>query len=205
MKVLLIVGLIMLGPSGRGVAYADSEGYYCMGRGYLAYQFGMAAPPAAPHRLYVVRTAGPTGIPEAVVLELPQFQVHGMRCGAGWIDVRSFNAVYHVILDKDDRPVRYEAQPAPDGQAIPREFILSQLQNLGPWRGGRAYRKPVRASLGVKERGGQYLLEINATVVPPLEKCELAITSRIVETDRNGREINARIIFQGGGHRECGE
>jgi hypothetical protein len=205
MKILLLVALIMLGPAGRGMAYADSDGYYCIGRGYLAYQFGKATLPVAPHRLYVVRTTGPAGIPGAAALELPQFQVHGMRCGAGWIDVAGFTAIYHVILDKNDRPVRYDVQPFPDGQKLPQEFVLTQAQNLGTSSGGAAYQKPVRVPLSVKERGGQYLLEIVAQVVPPLERCELAITSRIVETDRNGREIRARIIFQGRGYRECGE
>ena len=67
------------------------------------------------------------------------------------------------------------------------------------------YLKPVGARLSVKERGGNICVEITAKVIPPLKKCELAVTSRIVETDRDAREISARIIFQGRGYRECGE
>ena len=76
---------------------------------------------------------------------------------------------------------------------------------VGTLSGGRAYLKPSRIRLSAKERGGEYFLEIIAKELSPLKKCDLAITSRIVETDRNAREINARIIFQGRGHRECGE
>ena len=205
MKLLGAIVLLVLIPLGVGTAYADSDGYYCIGRGYLAYQFGFAAPSIRPHRLSVIRFSGASGIQSPAVLDLPQFQVHGMQCGEGWIDVAAFTAIYHVTLDESDRPVRYEVQPFPDGQQIPQEFILSQLQNLGASSGGRAYLKPVRVRLSAKERGGEYLLEIIAKAIPPLEKCELAITSRLVETDRNGSEVNARIIFRGLGHRECGE
>jgi hypothetical protein len=162
MKFLGATVLLVLIPLGAGTAYADSDGYYCIGRGYLAYQFGFAAPPTRPHRL-------------------------------------------SVILDENSRPVGYEVRPFPDGQKIPQEFILSQIHNLGASSGARAYLKPVRVRLSARERGGAYLLEIIAKAIPPLKRCELAITSRIVETDRNGREISARIIFQGRGYRECGE
>jgi hypothetical protein len=203
MKPLLLVVFITICPGGVGVAYADSDGYYCVGRGYLAYQFGMDTQVGPPHHLFVIRTAGATGIPEPLTLELPRFQVHGMRCGAGWVQVASFAAVYHVMLDESDKPSRYEERPYSDSQKIVEEFSLTQ--NLGPLSGGRAYWKPVRVRLSAKERGGGYFLEINAKTVSPSRKCELVVTSRIVETDRNGREINARLIFQGPGRRECGE
>ena len=109
MKGFRLLALIVLGAAGPGVAYADSDGYYCVGRSYLAYQFGVAPLPVAPHRLSVIRTRGPAGIPRPAMLELPQFQVHGMRCGEGWIDVAAFTAIYHVILDESDRPVGDEA------------------------------------------------------------------------------------------------
>ena len=205
MKFLGAIVLLILSPLGAGTAYADSDGYYCIGRGYLAFQFGLAAPSPKPHRLSVIRFSGAPGIPPPAVLDLPRFQVHGMQCGEGWIDVASFTAIYHVTLDENDRPVRYVMQPFPDSQKIPQEFILSQVQNLGASSGGRAYLKPVRVRLSAKERGGAYLLEIIAMAIPPLEKCELDITSRLVETDRDGREVSARIIFRGLGHRECGE
>ena len=111
--------------------YADSDGHYCIGRGYLAYQFGFAAPSTRPHRLAVVRFRGASGIQSPAVLDLPQFQVHGMQCGEGWIDVAAFTGIYHVTLDENGRPVRYEVQPFPDGRTIPQEFILTQFQQSG--------------------------------------------------------------------------
>lgn len=205
MRSLQLVALVVLGACMPGVAYADSDGYYCTGRGYLAYQFGMAPKPVAPHRLYVISTRGPQGIPEPAVLELPQFQVHGMLCGEGWIDVASFTAVYRVTLDTNDRPVSHEVRGSLEGQPIPQPFILSQRQNLGSPSGGRAYLKPIRTPLAVKSLGGAYVLEITAKAIGPVKACEVSITSRIVETGPAGREIGQRIIFQGRGRRECGE
>jgi hypothetical protein len=54
MVVLSLVWLAML-AAGPDAHVADSDGYYCVGPDYLAYQFGMAYPPVAPHRLFVVR------------------------------------------------------------------------------------------------------------------------------------------------------
>jgi hypothetical protein len=204
MKYVRLVALVVLGVAVPGVAYADSDGYYCIGRGYLAYQFGMAPMPVAPHRVYVISTRGPLGIPEPAALELTQFQVHGMLCGDGWVDIASFTAVYRITLDQNDRPVRFEVRASLDGQPIPQPFILSQFQNLGSFAGGRAYVKPTRTSLGVKPLGGEYVLEVIAKAIEPVKACEVSVTSRIVETDGSGREVSARVIFQGRGHRECG-
>ena len=205
MKLLGATVVLVLSAFSAGTAYADDDGYYCVGLGYLAYQFGNATPSPKPHRLSVIRFSDTSGIESPAVFDLPQFQVHGMQCGDAWIDVAAFTGIYHVTLDENHRPVRYQVQPLPDGQQIPQAFILSQLQNLGADGGKRAYLKPVRAHLSATGRGGEYLLDITAKVISPLKKCELAITSRIVETDRDGREIGARIIFQGRGYRECGE
>jgi hypothetical protein len=205
MKLLGAIVLLVLSPLGAGMAYADSDGYYCVGRGYIAYQFGLAALSTRPHRLFVIRFSGVSGIPSPAVLELPQFQVHGMLCGEGSIDVAAFTGIYHVTLDENHRLARYETRPFPDGQKIPEEFTRGQFQNLGALSGGRAYLKPNRVHLSATARGGEYRLEITAKAIPPLSKCELSVVSRIVETDRNGREINARTVFQGRGHRECGE
>jgi hypothetical protein len=204
MKNVQLVVLLVVGLCVPGVASADSDGHYCAAKGYLAYQFGMAPKSVALHRLSVISTRGPQGIPEPAVLELPQFQVHGMLCGEGWIDVASFTAVYRVTLDTNDRPVRYEVHRSLDGQPIPQPFIQSQLQKLGSFGGGRAYLKPIRTSLAGKPLGGEYILEVTAKATDPAKPCEVSILSRIVETDRAGQEISQRIIFQGRGFRECG-
>lgn len=119
MQRLLLVIVVLLGVGIPRLASADSDGYYCVGRGYLAYQSGIAPPSIAPHRVYAISTRGSQGIPEPAAIELPQFQVHGMLCGEGWIDIASFTAVYRITLDQNDRPVRYEIRGSLEGQPIP--------------------------------------------------------------------------------------
>jgi hypothetical protein len=201
MRITLLVALLILGPAGLGVAYADSDGYYCVGRGYLAYQFGMAPQPVAPHHLYVLRIGTSSGIPEPMAIGLPQFQVHGLHCGDGWIEVAAFTAIYRVTLDEAAKPTRYAVRPLAEGQQIPSEFWPQR--NLGMGSRGAEDSKPARVSLGMKTDGGQYFLEMTGEPVPS-DRCQTALTSRLVETDRNGREIRERIIFQGRGRRECG-
>jgi uncharacterized membrane protein len=199
MRVALLSLLVALGSG--GVAYADSDGYYCVGRGYVAYQFGMAPLPVASHRLYVLRLEPTGGIPEPTVIELPQFQVHGLRCGGAWIDVASFTAVYRVTLDDAVRPTGYQVRPFGEGRKVPPEFFPQR--NLGMLSPARASRQPDRVSLGAKAGGGQFLLEMTGRLIPN-ERCVVALTTRVVETDRNGREIRERIIFEGRGYVECG-
>jgi hypothetical protein len=201
MRTLLLAAFIALGPGGAGTAYADSDGYYCVGAGYIAYQFGMAPLPVAPHRLYVLRTGTTSGIAEPAAIELPQFQVHGLRCGDGWVEVAAFTAIYRVTLDVNTIPSRYEVRPFAEGQKVPPEFFPQQ--NLGMGSRARGL-KPHRVALGTKDEGGQYLLEMTGQAIPS-HRCRTALTSRIVETDHNGREIRERIIFRGIGTRECGE
>jgi hypothetical protein len=201
MKIFLLAVVVMVGPVGVGVAYADSDGYYCVGPGYLAYQFGMAPLPIAPHRLHVLNTRIAPGIPEPATLELPQFQVHGLRCGDGWIEVASFTAVHRVTLDNNNRPVRYETRPFAVGQKVPPAFYPQH--NLGMLSPARARGRIEPVSLEQRDDGGRLFLEMAGLEVPG-ERCRVDLRTRVVETDRNGREIRDRLLYQARGHRECG-
>jgi hypothetical protein len=196
-------GLIALALCTPSPAHADSDGYYCTGDGYVAYRFGAVSD--QPHRVYVLRTWGPAGLRDAVFLPLPEFQVHGMVCGDGWIDVASFTEVHRVFLDSDDRPVSRSVVRSFSAGAFPAEFLANRAGNLG-WLGGRgAYQNPIRVSLGTSERGGAYFLEISARDTDPPSRCTLVMTSRVVEVDSDGAEVGERIIHRGPTSRECGD
>lgn len=198
---LLIVIIAMLSPIGLASAYADSDGYYCIGKGYLAYQFGMDSQ-SNPPQVSVIRTTGAGDIPSPLVLKLPAFQVHAMRCGDGWVDVAAFTEVYRIILDASHKPVRYERRPLAGGSAGLSEFPLTP--NLGTLSRAARTLKPERVVLGDTPRDTSYVLSITATPVPT-QRCRTSITTRIVEIDRADRELRARVIFKGQGTRECGE
>jgi hypothetical protein len=195
--------LVLVATAGTGSAFADSDGYYCAGRGYLAYQFGFAAPPVGPHRLHVLRMSGAAGIGAPVVFDLPQFQVHGMLCGDRTIRIAAFNAIYTVHLDEAQAPVRLEMTPrTPDGR-VPPEFVETQSRNLGAWSRVANTLTTERVPLGPVEGGGYFLLEVVGRAVES-ERCASTVTSRAIRTDRNGREVQQIQIFQGRGVRDCG-
>jgi hypothetical protein len=199
MRVPLILLLVGLSPIGVATAHADSDGYYCIGRGYLAYQFGYDSV-RNPLRALIIKTATPGAIPAPLEVRLPPSQVHAMQCGEGWVDVVGFTTVYRIALSESNRPLRYDARPLPPGglSSFPR---IANLGTLSPAR----TRGPQRVALGETTGGTHYVLVTTSKVIPPAEQCRVAITTRVVETDRKGTELRARVIFQGEGHLECGE
>ena len=202
MKTTLMVVIILLSSLGAGVAYADSDGYYCTGPGYLAYQFGFAAPPAGTHRLFVVRFGGASSIEAPIAFDLPQFQVHGILCTERMVRLAAYDAIYTVHLDETNRPLRYDMILWMDKQHTPAEFVGHSL-NLGAWNRVADTLKTERLSLRSVAGGGQYLLEMKGTVVTS-ERCASTVTTRIVKTDRNGREVQELELFRGRGIRDCG-
>lgn len=203
MKIAWIAALVLLAPSGARIASADSDGYYCIGPGYLAYQFGFAPPPPGSHRLHVVRVGGAAGIHAPVVFDLPQFQVHGMRCDARTVRLAAFDAVYTVRLDEANRPVGYSKVPFPATGRLPEKFV-GPSPNLGGWSRVRSTLGTERVPLGSTRDGGQAHLVIRGTN-DPSARCWSIVTTHVVRTDRNGRDVQQLEIFRGRGPRECGE
>ena len=197
-RALLVLAVVLCGSD----AAADSDGYYCAGPTYLAYQFGVAAPPVAPHRLHIIRV-GDEGIAAPVVFELPQFQVHGMRCGERTIEMRAFDAVHVITLDARAQPVRHATTPMARLNApVPAAESFALPANLGMLSRPRGSLTVERVHLATDARQRQYLLEIAPSRVAA---CSVDITSRVVQRDATGRELAARVIFEGPVRRECGD
>jgi hypothetical protein len=204
-KILCAVAIVLLSPLGSSAAYADSDGYYCIGRGYLAYQFGYAAPPVGPHRLFVLPLGPSAKIEPPTILDIPQFQVHGMLCGDRVIQLAAYDAIYTIELDATSRPVRYASTPWPNpGYQIPPQFV-GQSPNLGSLNESVAALKSVRIVLGSVPGGGEFLLEMTANATSS-ERCPaIMTTTRVVRTSLNGGEVQEFQIFRGPGIRGCGE
>ena len=194
MKRLLLALLVAATPA---TAYADSDGYYCIGPGYFAFQLGMDTP-ANPVRVSVVRT----GDMEPISIRLAPFQVHGMVCGERAVQLLGWDNAYQVILDASQRPVRFTTTPLVKPGARPPEFEPDQSGNLGAVSAPARTLKPQKVALGADSRRYTYWLEI---VPRPIKQCEVEITSRLVERDLRGREKRVLRIFHDRAPRECGE
>lgn len=135
----LVVGLILLALAAPG-ARADSDGYYCVGKDYLAVEFrsfntrGLAGP----HVLKIARwdgALGPRWVGEVVVEE---FQTHTLTCrpdgiafegagerGRGWVS-------YVVGLDSAGVP-RIVSHNNEAVYSFPSKAKSVPLPNLGNW------------------------------------------------------------------------
>ena len=88
---------------------ADSDGSYCAGASYLAYEL---REPNDRHTLHIVNAQTATSV------ELPDFQVHRMRCGSSSVDLAGWHAIYTV--DFSSQPARVKIEPLQRAGDLPR-------------------------------------------------------------------------------------
>ncbi len=110
-------------------ALADSDGYYCVGRGYLAYQFNGLSTPAEGHTLYLIQFDPKKGFIGSSQFDLEPFQVHGMRCLNDAVDLLAWDRIYRIGLDGQEQPRIDQVEPAPEDSIFP-DFTSD---NLGRW------------------------------------------------------------------------
>jgi hypothetical protein len=93
-RIVAVLGLAALIP---GVAVADSDGYFCIGKGFVAYEMRSATARAG-HFLHIVRVAHSTGITRLPPVALEDFQVHGMTCRDDGVDLHGWTTRYTVDI-----------------------------------------------------------------------------------------------------------
>lgn len=186
-------------------AVADSDGYYCVGPGYVAYQFGMAPPSPRPHRLYVVQLTRDGFESDPLMIELPQFQVHGLLCEANSIRVGGYEAQYTVDLAGGGRTVTHTPYSEPG--RIPREFTgraaPSNLGTLAPITRSEFWGRKVRLTLDDGD-DSEFALEFIPNA-PTITLCSGELATKIIGLDPDGRIFASREVFRGILHRECGD
>ena len=120
-------------------AYADSDGYYCVGPGYLAVEFRSFSTPSisGPHVLKIFHfdeELGPRWTGEVVTED---FQTHVLTCGTSRIvfegvgDSRRGLVSYVVVLDSSGWPQIKSVSNDPSYIFVPRDGPA----NLGLWAG----------------------------------------------------------------------
>jgi hypothetical protein len=124
--VLILTGLVLCLPR---LADADSDFYYCAARGYLAYETRLATK-TPKHELHIVRF-GNTGIVAAAPIALDEFQVHGMTCRAGAVEIHGWERIYSVTIRNVMRPSITSRAAAFDPQKVPAADNLGHLGKPG--------------------------------------------------------------------------
>jgi len=76
-------------------SYADEDGFFCTGSGYLAYELRSGITPGVDgHVLRMVRFEPKVGIYIADQVTLQDFQVHHMECGEARIAISGWGAIF---------------------------------------------------------------------------------------------------------------
>lgn len=76
-------------------ARADNDGYFCAGKGYLAYEVNKhTPPPKIGHSLHVVRFDSSRGLYHAGEVELQNFQVHQMTCSEDRVEISGWGRFF---------------------------------------------------------------------------------------------------------------
>ena len=123
---LLLAGLVLCLPR---LAHADSDFYYCAARGYLAYETRLGTKPLK-HELHIVRF-GNGGIVAAAPIVLDEFQVHGMTCRAGAVEIHGWERTYSVDIRNVMRPSVRSRAAAFDPRKSPAADNLGHLAKPG--------------------------------------------------------------------------
>jgi hypothetical protein len=128
---------VLVPPS---LAEADSDGYFCVGHDYLAFEMRIAGPTSVRHELHVLRLSEVDAFVLRPPVLLEDFQVHGMVCGSGAVELLAWRTAYTVDISNAERPTVTSRPEAFDSaRARPAE-------NLGHWAREQVLDFPVKGS-----------------------------------------------------------
>ena len=117
-KILFLLPLVALGSP----ALADSDGYFCIGPDYLAYEMTFSVEPHG-HRLYILRFEDPAAWDKPLRVDLPEFNGPPMRCEAQSIRLAGWDAIHHVTWPAEfPYDVSLRSEPKEPGPSDMNEF-----------------------------------------------------------------------------------
>jgi hypothetical protein len=183
---LLVMATIVFLPK---PAAADSDGYYCVGRDYLAYETRFVTTPSK-HNLYVVHLCGAAGIMAAPPIAIDDFQVHGMRCLPNVVELMAWNGIHSVDISASAKKPMKDTVPAAPEAAVQ----VMTLANLGHWSQEQVVTLDVHGDV-------QFQLVIARVSQPIAGGVEHHTVSRVIQrrpSSLPGREIIRSLqVFEG--------
>jgi len=196
-----VLAALLLGTA--GTARADSDGYYCAGPGYLAYELWFSVP-GNRHVLHVIPLGAAYGIgaPDSVVL--PIFQVHGMRCKASRVDLLGWDSVYTVDLSQS--PLTYTTSVIPwNRTGTSREALAAYPSvNLAEWSRAVHNGRPDTTALAIRDVPERFVLIVDVAV-DTTQSCMYDVHTTLVDLAPTPHGIPKRSLFLGKADMECGE
>jgi hypothetical protein len=180
------VALVFATLSGRA-ALADSDGYFCVGPGYVAYEAAGLDIPATGHVLFLVNVGGPEGIAEPIAVQMDAFQAGAMHCGE---DLIVFDGGYTIDISDRQNPKYLGVR-----QSTATEGTIAS-GNITMWPYAGAYAIPT-------SDGNHYYSLVIAHVEEVVEQDYGSfvlhhMTAKVVEIENStGRLVRSRILHDG--------
>ena len=172
-----------------GGAGADSDGYFCIADGYLAYELREWSTADQKHALHIVFVGRPEGSVAAVV-PLDAFQLHGMRCEPRGIVILGWDKRYTIAFSEQEPPKLTATEPFKEART-PREFRAEGLSLV---------RQSRSVAIPSARPDRSYQLQIDYRRVDQASSKDGAIhhlvTATLVEKDATGIVLNERQIYQ---------
>ena len=178
--VRVITVLFVVAVISPPLARADSDGYYCVGRGYIAYETRFSTQPSQ-HLLHVIQFSSTQGIVRIAPIALENFQVHSMTCHATAIELTGWTTRYLVDISDVQRPA-ITSGPKPGGP--------------GPGEAGRLNRLGV-IDLQGDARPGEFQLVIAGVSRPYKGGVTHYRLSQLIQWDPRGRILASHNVFTG--------
>jgi hypothetical protein len=125
-KNLFWPGLLMVLTLGVPTATpAETDGYYCVGRDYLAYQLNQPTD-SSKQTLILLRLDGQQGGTETRRFEIEAFPVFGMRCLTDAVDLLAGDRIHRITLTNRETPDLGAVEPQPEDSLLP-DFTSESL------------------------------------------------------------------------------
>ena len=171
--------------------YADSDGYYCAGPGYVAYQFrAMSWFTMGRHIVRVVKLSDGKAIWAGDAV-LKDFQPHLMRCGADHVTVGGYDRGWvEYDIDISRSPSVRAERSDPNRKFKPGEH--APLQNLGNWSRATTVTLPP-----AKNDGFVYLIEITVTQDPTNRRCTERVSTLVATRPETPKGAQYLVLYKG--------
>jgi hypothetical protein len=185
-----IAALVLLCCTPR--ACADSDGYFCAGKGYLAYEVNKhTPPPKTGHSLQVVRFDSARGIYRAGAVELQNFQVHQMSCGEDRVDIAGWGKYfqkYAVAISGPDELhiLNFTEDPA-------RKFDPSKE---GPEPANFAFDKRDAILLESSDAAHKYQLRLTRSEKSVQGGIRHSFRAELLQLDLNGAVLQRLLVYK---------
>ena len=174
-------------------ATADSDGYFCVGPQYFAYQLNRPGLEDA-HKLFVIPLDGRTGTFGISDTILPDFQVHSFRCHDRHIEIIGWDSIHHI---------RWADSTAS------RLMVTSASKDAGPTKIAESelprsffYGPNIELSMRVENSGATYVVQTSRKEIPQIE-CMNLVTIRLWKYDYDVL-VDEKVLVSKEVPQECG-